>query len=130
MEHPCGRTKEDAEKNPLKIIEAAWCCFSRNGFSKYHPGDDRHRSVTAAAPYTGQFQEQGCISTSAVLACSQSPSSNDNMPRGRGPRPVEAIDTFARQVGVLAGDIWFRQVLEILLNKDRADERVAPTLTA
>jgi|TARA_R110000796_G_scaffold252634_1_gene389469 AcrR family transcriptional regulator len=123
------RTKEDAEKTRLKIIEAALVLFSRNGFSNTTLAMIGTEAGYSRGPIYWHFKNKDDL-YQAVLACSQEPLEQliNNAARDVA-TPVEAIDTFARQwLALLAGDIWFRQSFEILLNKTELTEAVAPTL--
>ncbi|WP_339649684.1 TetR family transcriptional regulator [Halopseudomonas pelagia] len=123
------RTKEDAEKTRLKIIEAALVLFSRNGFSNTTLAMIGTEAGYSRGPIYWHFKNKDDL-YQAVLACSQEPLEQliNNAARETG-NPVEAIDTFARQwLVLLAEDVWFRQSFEILLNKTELTEAVAPTL--
>ena len=126
---PMRRTKEDAEKTRLKIIEAALVLFSRNGFSNTTLAMIGTEAGYSRGPIYWHFKNKDDL-YQAVLACSQEPLEQliNNAARETG-NPVEAIDTFARQwLVLLAEDVWFRQSFEILLNKTELTEAVAPTL--
>ncbi|PCD00034.1 TetR family transcriptional regulator [Halopseudomonas pelagia] len=123
------RTKEDAEKTRLKIIEAALVLFSRNGFSNTTLAMIGTEAGYSRGPIYWHFKNKDDL-YQAVLACSQEPLEQliDNAARETA-NPVAAIDTFARQwLVLLAEDVWFRQSFEILLNKTELTEAVAPTL--
>ncbi|MBQ0744124.1 MAG: TetR family transcriptional regulator [Pseudomonas sp.] len=123
------RTKEDAEKTRLKIIEAALVLFSRNGFSNTTLAMIGTEAGYSRGPIYWHFKNKDDL-YQAVLACSQEPLEQliDNAARETA-SPVAAIDTFARQwLVLLAEDVWFRQSFEILLNKTELTEAVAPTL--
>lgn len=123
------RTKEDAEKTRLKIIEAALVLFSRNGFSNTTLAMIGTEAGYSRGPIYWHFKNKDDL-YQAVLACSQEPLEQliNNAAQDTA-HPLQAIDTFARQwLGLLADDVWFRQSFEILLNKTELTEAVAPTL--
>ncbi|WP_339846367.1 TetR family transcriptional regulator [uncultured Halopseudomonas sp.] len=123
------RTKEDAEKTRLKIIEAALTLFSRNGYSNTTLGMIGAEAGYSRGPIYWHFKNKDDL-YQAVLAYSQEPLETliNNAARP-GTNPFEAIDTFARQwLELLADDIWFRQSFEILLNKTELTDAIAPTI--
>lgn len=123
------RTKEDAEKTRLKIIEAALTLFSRNGYSNTTLGMIGAEAGYSRGPIYWHFKNKDDL-YQAVLAYSQEPLEGlvTNAARS-GTDALAAIDTFARQwLELLAEDVWFRQSFEILLNKTELTDAIAPTI--
>lgn len=123
------RTKEDAEKTRLKIIEAALTLFSRNGYSNTTLGMIGSEAGYSRGPIYWHFKNKDDL-YQAVLAYSQEPLETlvNNAARS-GADPLEAIDTFTLQwLHLLADDVWFRQSFEILLNKTELTDAIAPTI--
>lgn len=123
------RTKEDAEKTRLKIIEAALTLFSRNGYSTTTLGMIGTEAGYSRGPIYWHFKNKDDL-YQAVLAYSQEPLEAlvDSAERA-GDDPLNAIEGFARQwLELLAEDAWFRQSFEILLNKTELTEAIAPTI--
>ncbi|MFT6429404.1 MAG: TetR/AcrR family acrAB operon transcriptional repressor [Halopseudomonas sp.] len=123
------RTKEDAEKTRLKIIEAALTLFSRNGYSNTTLGMIGAEAGYSRGPIYWHFKNKDDL-YQAVLAYSQEPLENlINSAAQDSADPLKAIDAFTRQwLGLLATDVWFRQSFEILLNKTELTEAIAPTI--
>lgn len=123
------RTKEEAEKTRLKIIEAALVLFSRNGFSNTTLAMIGTEAGYSRGPIYWHFKNKDDL-YQAVLACSQEPLERlINTAARDTAHPLDAIDRFARQwLELLAEDMWFRQSFEILLNKTELTDAVAPTL--
>lgn len=123
------RTKEDAEKTRLKIIEAALTLFSRNGYSNTTLGMIGTAAGYSRGPIYWHFKNKDDL-YQAVLAYSQEPLENliNNAAR-EDADPLKAIDAFAQQwLELLAEDVWFRQSFEILLNKTELTDAIAPTI--
>jgi len=123
------RTKEDAEKTRLKIIEAALTLFSRNGYSNTTLGMIGTEAGYSRGPIYWHFKNKDDL-YQAVLAYSQEPLEALIAAAERSSdEPLSAIETFARQwLALLADDVWFRQSFEILLNKTELTEAIAPTI--
>lgn len=123
------RTKEDAEKTRLKIIEAALTLFSRNGYSNTTLGMIGTEAGYSRGPIYWHFRNKDDL-YQAVLAYSQEPlEALIDTAASASTVPLQAIETFAGQwLELLAEDLWFRQSFEILLNKTELTEAIAPTI--
>lgn len=123
------RTKEDAEKTRLKIIEAALTLFSRNGYSNTTLGMIGTEAGYSRGPIYWHFKNKDDL-YQAVLAYSQEPLEGLVSDAARsGTDALAAIDRFAHQwLELLAEDVWFRQSFEILLNKTELTDAIAPTI--
>ncbi len=123
------RTKEDAEKTRLKIIEAALTLFSRNGYSNTTLGMIGAEAGYSRGPIYWHFKNKDDL-YQAVLAYSQEPLEGlVSSAAGSGTDALAAIDNFAQQwLELLAEDVWFRQSFEILLNKTELTDAIAPTI--
>jgi len=123
------RTKEDAEKTRLKIIEAALTLFSRNGYSNTTLSMIGTEAGYSRGPIYWHFKNKDDL-YQAVLAYSQEPlEALIDTAASASAAPLQAIETFAGQwLVLLAEDLWFRQSFEILLNKTELTEAIAPTI--
>lgn len=123
------RTKEEAEKTRLKIIEAALTLFSRNGYSNTTLAMIGTEAGYSRGPIYWHFKNKDDLYR-AVLSYSQEPLERLVAEAGeKGRCPIEAIDRFVSQwLDLLLDDSWFRQSFEILLNKTELTEALAPTL--
>ena len=123
------RTKEEAEKTRLKIIEAALTLFSRNGYSNTTLAMIATEAGYSRGPIYWHFKNKDDL-YQAVLSYSQQPlESLINEAAGQQGQPLQAIDTFVKRwLDLLVEDSWFRQSFEILLNKTELTEALAPTL--
>lgn len=123
------RTKEDAEQTRLSIIEAALALFSRNGYSNTTLAMIAAEAGFSRGPIYWHFRNKDDL-YAAVLAYSQEPL--EQLARDLedvGEDPLAAIGDFAqRWLELLAGDAWFRQSFEILLNKTELTESLSATL--
>lgn len=123
------RTKEDAEKTRLKIIEAALTLFSRNGYSNTTLAMIGTEAGFSRGPIYWHFKNKDDL-FEAVLAYSQEPLEQlVAQARSAGLSPLERIDGFVRSwFTLLVEDAWFRQSFEILLNKTELTEAMLTTL--
>ena len=123
------RTKEEAEKTRLKIIEAALTLFSRNGYSNTTLAMIATEAGYSRGPIYWHFKNKDDL-YQAVLSYSQQPlESLISDAAAQQDQPLLAIDTFVRRwLELLVEDSWFRQSFEILLNKTELTEALAPTL--
>ena len=123
------RTKEEAEKTRLKIIEAALTLFSRNGYSNTTLAMIATEAGYSRGPIYWHFKNKDDL-YQAVLSYSQQPlESLISEAAAQQVQPLQAIDTFVRRwLELLVEDSWFRQSFEILLNKTELTEALAPTL--
>ncbi|PKM29131.1 MAG: TetR family transcriptional regulator [Gammaproteobacteria bacterium HGW-Gammaproteobacteria-11] len=123
------RTKEEAEKTRLKIIEAALTLFSRNGYSNTTLAMIATEAGYSRGPIYWHFKNKDDL-YQAVLSYSQQPlESLISEAAEQQVQPLQAIDTFVRRwLDLLVEDSWFRQSFEILLNKTELTEALAPTL--
>ena len=123
------RTKEDAEKTRLKIIEAALTLFSRNGYSNTTLAMIGSEAGFSRGPIYWHFKNKDDL-FEAVLAYSQEPLEKlVAQARSGGLSPLERIGGFVRSwFALLVEDAWFRQSFEILLNKTELTEAMQSTL--
>jgi TetR/AcrR family acrAB operon transcriptional repressor len=123
------RTKEEAEKTRLKIIDAALTLFSRNGYSNTTLAMIATEAGYSRGPIYWHFTSKDDL-YQAVLSYSQLPLEQLlSEASARMEQPLQAIDVFARSwLDLLVDDSWFRQSFEILLNKTELTEALAPTL--
>lgn len=123
------RTKEDAEKTRLKIIEAALTLFSRNGYSNTTLAMIGTEAGFSRGPIYWHFKNKDDL-YQAVLAYSQEPLERlIQQAEHGGDEPLLAIQRFASDwLQLLTGDAWFRQSFEILLNKTELTDAVAGVL--
>ncbi|UAW98063.1 TetR family transcriptional regulator [Halopseudomonas nanhaiensis] len=123
------RTKEDAEKTRLRIIEAALTLFSRNGYSNTTLAMIGTEAGFSRGPIYWHFKNKDDL-YQAVLSYSQEPLERLIQQAHEGAdSPLEAIERFAADwMELLTGDAWFRQSFEILLNKTELTEAVAGVL--
>ncbi|SDS96281.1 transcriptional regulator, TetR family [Halopseudomonas xinjiangensis] len=119
------RTKEDAEKTRLKIIEAALTLFSRNGYSNTTLAMIGTEAGFSRGPIYWHFKNKDDL-YQAVLAYSQEPLERLILEAAnRSNQPLEAVERFAADwLTLLTDDAWFRQSFEILLNKTELTEAV------
>lgn len=123
------RTKEDAEKTRLKIIEAALTLFSRNGYSNTTLAMIGAEAGFSRGPIYWHFKNKDDL-YQAVLAYSQEPLERLIEQAGQSvDAPLDAVERFASNwMELLVGDAWFRQSFEILLNKTELTDAVASVL--
>ena len=123
------RTKEDAEKTRLKIIEAALTLFSRNGYSNTTLAMIGTEAGYSRGPIYWHFKNKEDL-FQAVLAYSQEPLEQLVAQARNGELlPLATIERFVtRWFDLLVEDAWFRQSFEILLNKTEMTEAVSATL--
>lgn len=123
------RTKEDAEKTRLKIIEAALTLFSRNGYSNTTLAMIGTEAGYSRGPIYWHFNNKEDL-FQAVLAYSQEPLEQLVAQARNGELlPLATIERFVtRWFDLLVEDAWFRQSFEILLNKTEMTEAVSATL--
>ena len=123
------RTKEEAEKTRLKVIEAALTLFSRNGYSSTTLAMIAKEAGYSRGPIYWHFKNKDDL-YQAVLAYSQEPlDALVAEAAASHQQPLQAIERFAsRWLELLVEDAWFRQSFEILLNKTELTEALAPTL--
>ena len=123
------RTKEDAEKTRLKIIEAALILFSRNGYSNTTLAMIGTEAGYSRGPIYWHFKNKEDL-FQAVLAYSQEPLEQLVAQARNGELlPLATIERFlTRWFDLLVEDAWFRQSFEILLNKTEMTEAVSATL--
>ena len=123
------RTKEDAEKTRLKIIEAALILFSRNGYSNTTLAMIGTEAGYSRGPIYWHFKNKEDL-FQAVLAYSQEPLEQLVAQARNGELlPLATIERFVtRWFDLLVEDAWVRQSFEILLNKTEMTEAVSATL--
>ena len=123
------RTKEDAEKTRLKIIEAALTLFSRNGYSNTTLAMIGTEAGFRRGPIYWHFKNKDDL-FEAVLAYSQQPLEQlVAQARSAGSSALVRIDAFVRDwFALLVEDAWFRQSFEILLNKTELTDAMSTTL--
>jgi len=123
------RTKEDAEKTRLKIIEAALTLFSRNGYSNTTLAMIGTEAGYSRGPIYWHFKNKDDL-FQAVLAYSQEPLEQlVAQAREADLPPLATIERFVSHwFELLVEDAWFRQSFEILLNKTELTDAVAVTL--
>ncbi len=123
------RTKEDAEKTRLKIVEAALNLFSRNGYSNTTLAMIGTEAGYSRGPIYWHFKNKDDL-FQAVLAYSQEPLEQlVAQARAADLEPLATIERFvSRWLELLVEDAWFRQSFEILLNKTEMTDAVAATL--
>ncbi|MEH6689217.1 MAG: TetR family transcriptional regulator [Halopseudomonas sabulinigri] len=123
------RTKEDAEKTRLKIIEAALTLFSRNGYSNTTLAMIGTEAGYSRGPIYWHFKNKDDL-FQAVLAYSQEPLEQLVAQARNGELAALAtIERFVRRwFDLLVEDPWFRQSFEILLNKTELTDAMAATL--
>ncbi|MCL5042371.1 MAG: TetR family transcriptional regulator [Gammaproteobacteria bacterium] len=123
------RSKQDAEKTRLKVIDAALTLFSRNGYSNTTLAMIAAEAGYSRGPIYWHFKNKDDL-YQAVLAMSQEPLEQlvtelEDTKAG----PLRAIELFIRRwLDLLVEDVWFRQSFEILLNKTELTEQMVPTL--
>ncbi len=123
------RSKQDAEKTRLKVIDAALTLFSRNGYSNTTLAMIAAEAGYSRGPIYWHFKNKDDL-YQAVLAVSQEPLDQlvADM-RASEEQPLQAIEQFIRRwLDLLVDDAWFRQSFEILLNKTELTEQMVPTL--
>tara|TARA_R110000751_G_scaffold98793_2_gene192060 strand:+ start:253 stop:864 length:612 start_codon:yes stop_codon:yes gene_type:complete len=123
------RTKEDAEKTRLIIIEAALTLFSRNGYSNTTLAMIGTEAGYSRGPIYWHFKNKDDL-FQAVLAYSQEPLEQLVAQARNGElAPLATIERFVRRwFDLLVEDPWFRQSFEILLNKTELTDAMAATL--
>lgn len=122
------RTKEDAEKTRLRVIEAALVMFSRHGYSGTTLAMIAQEAGYSRGPIYWHFRNKDDL-YQAVLEYSQLPLEQLLLEAQAAQDPIEGILDFAsRWLRLLLEDGWFRQSFEILLNKTELTEALTPTL--
>ena len=122
------RTREDAEKTRLQVIEAALKLFSRQGYSRTTLHMIAEEAGFSRGPIYWHFRNKDEL-FEAVLQYSQEPL-QQLVELGRKEKdPLLAIGNFIDSwFALLAEDKWYRQSFEILLNKTELTEAMATTL--
>ncbi|WP_304641580.1 TetR family transcriptional regulator [Pseudomonas sp.] len=122
------RTKEDAEKTRLRVIEAALVMFSRHGYSGTTLAMIAQEAGYSRGPIYWHFRNKDDL-YQAVLEYSQLPLEALLLEAQAAQDPIEGIlDFSSRWLRLLLEDGWFRQSFEILLNKTELTEALTPTL--
>jgi AcrR family transcriptional regulator len=122
------RTKEDAEKTRLKVIEAALVMFSRHGYSGTTLAMIAEEAGYSRGPIYWHFRNKDDL-YQEVLAYSQQPLERLLIECREAGKPVESVMSFASAwLRLLVDDDWFRRSFEILLNKTELTDALAPTL--
>jgi AcrR family transcriptional regulator len=122
------RTKEDAEKTRLRVIEAALVMFSRHGYSGTTLAMIAQEAGYSRGPIYWHFRNKDDL-YQAVLEYSQLPLEALLLEAQAARDPIEGIlDFSSRWLRLLLEDGWFRQSFEILLNKTELTEALTPTL--
>ena len=125
------RTKEDAEKTRLKVIEAALALFSSNGYSRTTLAMIAAAAGFSRGPIYWHFTNKDEL-FAAVLSYSQLPlqqlaeqSLTSDQP------PLAALEQFIHDWFLLLLDNpWHRQSFEILLNKTELTADMAATMNS
>ncbi|PKM21905.1 MAG: TetR family transcriptional regulator [Gammaproteobacteria bacterium HGW-Gammaproteobacteria-14] len=122
------RTKEDAEKTRLKVIEAALKLFSRNGYSQTTLAMIATEAGYSRGPIYWHFKNKDEL-YEAVIAYSQQPLEALVSQAREETNPLQAIDNFVDAwFRLLVEDRWYRQSFEILLNKTEFTDSMARTI--
>jgi TetR/AcrR family acrAB operon transcriptional repressor len=123
------RTKEDAEKTRLTVLEAALKLFSRDGYSLTTLSRIAKEAGCSRGPIYWHFQTKDDL-YEAVLAYSQEPlEALVAECASMRETPVKAMDHFIEQwLGLLANNRKYRQSFEILLNKTELTDAMSRTL--
>ncbi|ASK35676.1 TetR family transcriptional regulator [Alloalcanivorax mobilis] len=123
------RTKEDAEKTRLKILEAALELFSRNGYTNTTLARIAEQAGYSRGPIYWHFKNKDEL-FEAVLSFSQQPlGALIDEANAAAHRPLQAIEHFSRHwLRLLVDNRWHRQSFEILLNKTELTANLERTL--
>jgi len=122
------RTKEDAEKTRLKVIEAALKLFSRNGYSQTTLAMIAAEAGYSRGPIYWHFKNKDEL-YEAVIGYSQRPLETLVNQAREEADPIVAIDAFVDEwFRLLIEDRWYRQSFEILLNKTELTDTMARTI--
>ncbi len=123
------RTKEDAEKTRLKVIEAALEQFSKTGYSRTTLAMIADAAGFSRGPIYWHFKNKDEL-YEAVLHYSQEPLEQlVARSTALAETPLEAIRYLIDQwFALLIDNRWHRQSFEILLNKTEMTSEVAGTL--
>lgn len=122
------RTREEAEKTRLQVIEAALKLFSKQGFSRTTLNMIAEEAGFSRGPIYWHFHNKDEL-FEAVLQYSQQPLQQLVETGLAEPDPRNAIDGFIESwFTLLSEDKWYRQSFEILLNKTELTESMANTL--
>ncbi|WP_282339433.1 MULTISPECIES: TetR family transcriptional regulator [Pseudomonas] len=123
------RTKEDAEKTRLKVIEAALEQFSKTGYSRTTLAMIADAAGFSRGPIYWHFKNKDEL-YEAVLHYSQEPLEHlVAQSTALADTPLEAIRyLIAHWFSLLIENRWHRQSFEILLNKTELTSEVAGTM--
>ncbi len=123
------RTKEDAEKTRLKVIEAALEQFSKTGYSRTTLAMIAEAAGVSRGPIYWHFKNKDEL-FEAVLLYSQEPLEQLVASSvALGGTPLQAVRYLIEQwFALLIDNRWHRQSFEILLNKTEMTSEVAGTL--
>ena len=123
------RTKEDAEKTRLKVIEAALEQFSKTGYSRTTLAMIADAAGFSRGPIYWHFKNKDEL-YEAVLHYSQEPLEHlVAQSAALADTPLEAIRyLIAHWFSLLIENRWHRQSFEILLNKTELTSEVAGTM--
>lgn len=123
------RSKQDAEKTRLKVIDAALTLFSRNGYSNTTLAMIAAEAGYSRGPIYWHFKNKDDL-YQAVMAISQEPLEQlVATMQSNHAAPLIAVEHFVRRwLELLVEDVWFRQSFEILLNKTELTDSMLPTL--
>lgn len=123
------RTKEDAEKTRLKVLEAALKLFSQHGYSHTTFNMIAREAGFSRGPIYWHFRNKDEL-YEAVIDVSQGALKalvHETLEEVEG--AAAGIDHFVRRwLALLVEDRWYRQSFEILLNKSELTSELAPTL--
>lgn len=123
------RTKEDAEKTRLKVIEAALELFSKHGYSHTTLAMIASAAGFSRGPIYWHFKSKDEL-YSAVLHYSQEPLEQlvaQSMVQQE--TPLKAIEYLCQNwFALLLDNRWHRQSFEILLNKTELTAEMAGTV--
>lgn len=123
------RTKEDAEKTRLKVIEAALELFSKHGYSHTTLAMIASAAGFSRGPIYWHFKNKDEL-YEAVLHYSQEPLEQlVAQSMALQATPVQAIQYLCRHwFSLLLENPWHRQSFEILLNKTELTAEMAGTV--
>jgi AcrR family transcriptional regulator len=123
------RTKEDAEKTRLKVIEAALELFSQHGYSHTTLAMIASAAGFSRGPIYWHFKNKDEL-YEAVLHYSQEPLEQlVAQSLAQCATPVQALQYFCEHwFTLLLENRWHRQSFEILLNKTELTEELAGTV--
>lgn len=123
------RTKEDAEKTRVKVIEAALELFSKHGYSHTTLAMIASAAGFSRGPIYWHFKNKDEL-YSAVLHYSQEPLEQlVEQSMARQETPLRAIEYLCQHwFSLLLENPWHRQSFEILLNKTELTAEMAGTV--